>query len=640
MQMKIPIAIALLAASGYGVYVYAHHPPRLGESASIVLGDFTNATGKTIFDDSLREALSVSLAQSPYVDVVSSDKVSEALRGLGRPSDQRVTRELMAAICGATKAKAFLAGGIAAVEGTYKISLEAFRCPHGSPIAATKSEASNEGQVLHALGTAATELRKEFGENQESLQKFDIPLERATSPSIEALKFYSLGRRLTRDKGATEGIASLQKAVELDPRFALAYSSLAVDHYNLNQNAQASEEIRQAFEMADRQTARERLQITTLYYDLGTGDVKKAIASYKQWVNLYPHDDVPWGDLSSEYFLVGDYEEAAANAKQALRLEPSSVAWYENLSTADIALQRLDEADSVLKEAFAKKLDDPSLHANMYALAFLRGDAATMETEARATLGKAGGEDTMFAMQADTEAFFGHLRKARELSRRAVESAQKAELAEPAAIWSGLAALREAAFGNDGEARKGAEEVLRAASNSRDAQTLAALIFARAGEPQRSRAISDDLKARYVSNTMIQMVWIPAIRAQMEIARQSPLDALQSLELVRPYERGQMIGNLSNCCLVPIYLRGEAFLAAGKGPQAITEFQRILDDRGVVANCWAGSLALLGKARAQVLVGYKAAARASYEQFLRQWKDADADIPVYRAARAEYTKLK
>ena len=640
MQMKIPIATALLAASGYGIYVYAHHAPRLGESASIVLGDFTNTTGKTIFDDSLREALSVSLAQSPYVDVVSSEKVSEALRGLGRPTDQRVTRELMAEICAATKAKAFLAGGIAAAEGKYKISLEALSCPSGSPIAATRSEAGNEGQVLHAVGTAATELRREFGEGQESIQKFDVPLERATSPSLEALKFYTQGRRLTRDKGATEGVASLQKALELDPRFALAYSSLAVDHYNLNQNAQASEEIRQAFEMADRQTARERLQITTLYYDLGTGDVKKAIASYKQWVNLYPHDDVPWGDLSSEYFLVGDYEEAAANAKEALRLEPSSVAWYENLSTADIALQRLDEADSVLKEAFAKKLDDPSLHANMYALAFLRGDAAIMERETRATLGKAGGEDTMFAMQADTEAFFGHLRKAREFSRSAVESAQKAELAEPAAIWSGLAALREAAFGNDGEARKGADEVLRAATNSRDAQTLAALIFARAGEPQRARAITDDLKARYVSNTMIQMVWIPAIRAQMEIVRQSPLDALQSLELVRPYERGQMIGNLSNCCLVPIYLRGEAFLAAAKGPQAITEFQKILDDRGVVANCWAGSLALLGKARAQVLVGYKGAARASYEQFLRQWKDADADIPVYKAARAEYAKLK
>jgi tetratricopeptide (TPR) repeat protein len=316
------------------------------------------------------------------------------------------------------------------------------------------------------------------------------------------------------------------------------------------------------------------------------------------------------------------------------------VAWYENLSTADIALQRFDEAGSVLKEAFAKKLDDASLHANMYALAFLQSDAATMRNEANATIGKPSGEDSMFAMQADTEAFYGRLRKARGFSRRAVESAQKAELAEPAAIWSGLAGLREAAFGTNGEARKDADEVLSIAPNSRDALTLAALILARTGEMQRSQAIFDDLSARYVSNTMIQMAWIPAIRAQMAIVRQNPLGALQSLETVRPYERGQMIGNLSNCCLLPIYLRGEAYLMAEKGSQAVAEFQRILDDRGVVANCWAGSLALLGKARGQVLVGYKAAARTSYEQFLAQWKDADPDVPIFKAARAEYAKLK
>src|SRR6266478_605059 len=640
MQIKLTIAAGLLAASAYGVYAYLHRAPKLSENDAIVLGDFNNATGEAVFDGSLREALGVSLAQSPYVNVISSEKVSEALRGLGRPADQPVTRELASGICQGTNAKAFVAGGISEAKGKYEISLQALGCAGGTPIAETRAEAGNARQVLHALGTAATELRKEFGEEQSSIQKFDTPLERATSPSLEALKFYSEGRRLTRDKGALDGIAPLQKAVELDPRFALAYSSLAVDHYNLNQNARASEEIRQAFEMADRQTARERLQITTLYYDLGTGDVKKAIASYKQWATLYPRDDVPWGDLSSEYFLIGDYEQAAANAKQALRLEPSSVAWYENLSTADIALQRLGEAESLLKEALAKKLEDPSLHANMYALAFLRNDAARMERRLSATTGQSGGEDTMLAMQADTAAFSGHLKKARALSRQAVESAQKAELAEPAAIWEGLAALREAAFGNNAEARKGVEEVIRIAPESRDAQTLAALILARAGETQRAQAILEDLSARYVSNTVIQKVWIPTIRAQNELLRRNSRSALQFLETVTPYERGQMIGNLSNCCLIPIYLRGEAYLAAGQGPQAVNEFQKILDDKGVVVNCWAGSLALLGKARGQALAGYKAGARMTYARFLVQWKDGDADVPVLKSARSEYGKLK
>jgi len=640
MQIKLMVAAGLLAASGYGAYVYVSHLPKLSESDAIVLGDFTNTTGEAVFDGSLREALGVSLAQSPYVNVVSSEKVTDALRAIGRPADQSVTRDLLSGICERTKAKAFVAGGISAQQGKYEVSLEALSCTGGAALAETRAEAGNVRQVLHALEMAATELRRKFGEQQSSIEKYDTPLERATSPSLEALKFYSEGRRLTRDKGALEGVAPLQKAVGLDPRFALAYSSLAVNHYNLNQNAQASEEIRQAFEMADRQTARERLQITTLYYDLGTGDVKKAIASYKQWANLYPRDDVPWGDLSSEYFLIGDYEEAAANAKQALRLEPSSVAWYENLSTADIALQRPDEAESLLKDAFAKKLEDPSLHANMYALAFLRSDATAMARELNATAGQASGEDTMLAMQADTEAFFGRLKKARELSRQAVESAQKAELSEPAAIWEGLAALREAVFGNKEEARKGAEEVLRIAPESRDAQTLATLILARAGETKQAQAILEDLSARYVSNTVIQMVWIPTIRAQNELLRQDSRGALQYLEAVTPYERGQMIGNLSNCCLIPIYLRGEAYLAAGQGPQAVNEFQKILDDKGVVVNCWAGSLALLGKARGQVLAGYKAAARTTYGRFLAQWKDADADVPVYKAARSEYAKLK
>jgi tetratricopeptide (TPR) repeat protein len=413
-----------------------------------------------------------------------------------------------------------------------------------------------------------------------------------------------------------------------------------VNHYNLNQNALAAEEIRQAFEMGDRQTAREHLQITTLYYDLGTGDVQKAIANYKEWAQLYPRDDVARGNLSSEYFLIGDYEQAAQTAKEALRLEPDSLAWYENLSTAYIALMRLDDAEANLNEAFAKKLEDPSLHANMYAVDFLRGDSAGMEREVAAAMGKPSGEDMMLALQSDTEAYYGHQKKARELSRRAVESAQKAELAEPAAIWEALGALREAAFGNVDEARKGAVDVLKLATNSRDAQILAALVFARAGDSARAQAMMDDFRARYVSNTLVQTAWLPTIQAQTEILRGNPAKGVDLLQAVKPYERGELIGNLSNCCMVPVYLRGEAYLKAGKGPQAVIEFQKILDSRGVVVNCWAGSLARLGKARAQALAGYSSAARTDYKQFFALWKDAEAEIPVLKAARAEYAKLK
>ena len=640
MQGKVTIAAGLLALSGYGAYTYLRHLPKLSEGDAVLLTDFHNTTRETVFDGSLREALSVSLSQSPFFNVVSSEKTKEALKASRLRSDQGITRELGSKLCASTQAKAFVTGTVSAEDDKFLVALEAISCATGARLGKAESEAMNSRQVLHALGKSATELRREIGEGKETLQKFDTPLERATSPSLEAVKLYSEGRRLTVEKGALEGAASLEKAVEIDPRFALAYSSLAVNHYNLNQNAKASEEIQKAFEMADRQTARERLQITTLYYDLGTGDVKKAIASYQQWVALYPGDDVPWGDLSSEFFLIGDYQQAAQNARQALRLEPSSTAWYENLSTAQIALQRLDEADATLKEASAKGLSDSSLNANKYALAFLRNDAAAMEAETRAVVGKGSGEDMMLALVADTEAYGGHLKKARELSQRAVAAAQKADLAEPAAIWRGLAALREAAFGNREEARKGAEESLQLAPNSRDVQTLAALVLARAGEARRAQAIADDVRARYVSNTIVQSVWVPVIRGQTELMQKNPKRALELLETAGPYERGQMIGNLSNCCLLPIYLRGEAYLAAGQGAQATTEFQKILDDKGVVVNCWAGALAKLQRARAQAMAGYAAAARAGFQSFLTDWKDADPDLPLLKAARSEYAKLK
>jgi eukaryotic-like serine/threonine-protein kinase len=640
MKIRLLIAAVLMVAAASGVYSYLSRGPKLQENDAVLLADFRNSTGDPVFDGSLREALGISLAQSPYVNILSPEKISESLRSLGRTGAEPLLADLARQVCHHAGARVFVAGQIAREESHYSVSLDALNCATGSKLAKARAGARNKQQVLHALASAATELRKEFGEPPDSIQRFDTPLERAVSPSLEAVKLYSEGRRLTREKGALEGLAPLKEAVDIDARFALAYASLAVSHYNLNQNALAAEEIRQAFEMGDRQTARERLQITTLYYDLGTGDVQKAIASYKQWAQLYPRDDVPRGDLSSEYFLTGDYEDAALSAKEALRLEPSSIAWYENLSTADIALLHLEEAQSILDEAFAKKLDDPSMHANLYALAFLRGDPAAMAHEVASAAGKPGGEDMMLALQADTEAYSGHLKKARELSRRAVESARKSQLAEPAAIWQGLGALREAAFGNPDEARKWADGILPLAPNSRDAGVLTALVLARAGDAGRSRQILDDLRARYISNTLMQTVWIPTIRAQAELTAGNPRAAADLLQAPQPYERGEPIGNLTNCCMIPVYLRGEASLGMRQGPRALAEFGKILESRGIVVNCWAGSLARLGNARAQALIGNAAAARIAYQQFFWQWKDADSEIPVLRAARAEYAKLR
>ena len=640
MRTKLIIAGLLLVLMGVGGYWYFRGGTKLTDSDSLLLADFVNSTGDPVFDGALGEALPISLGQSPMLNLISPEKVAEALRSQGLTVRASVTRELAGKLCQNLGATVYLTGNVAKDGSTYALRLEAFRCATANKIASAKAEADSRDQVVHALGLAAAALRDQFGEEPATLQKFNLPLERATTSSLEALKAFTEGRRLSREQGAIEAVPPLKKAIEADPRFALAYSNLAVSYYNLNQNALAADRIRQAFELADRQTVRDHLHITTLYYDLGTGDVQKAIASYKEWVQLYPRDDIARGNLASEYFLIGDYEQAANFAQQALRLDPGSSAWYENVATAYIALLRLEEAQNVINQAFARKLDDAAMHADLYALAFLQNDAVAMQREMDWSVGKPGGEDNMLALQADTEAYVGHVKKARELSRRAVEAAQSAQLAEPAAIWQGIAALREAAFGNMQEARTGADRVLEIAPKSRDAQTLASLVLARAGDVRRAQSMMDDLSAAHISNTVVQSAWLPTVRAQAELIGQKPARALELLEVVKPYERGQLIGNLSYSCMVPAYLRGEAYLGAGQGPQALAEFQKLIDSRGVVGNCWSGALALLGKARAQALSGSKGAAKNSYQRFFELWKNADADVPILKSARAEFAKLK
>ena len=640
MRTKLLLAGLLLILLVAGGFWYSGNGVKLTDKDTLLVGDFENSTGDAVFDGSLREALSIGLAQSPSLNLVSAEKAAEALHAQSLPSNTQVSRELAPKLCGHVGATAFLTGAIAIDGDSYLLKLSTFECASSKEISSAKSEAHGKGQVVHALGEAAAKLRGQLGESPDSVKKFNLPLERATSSSVDAIKSFAEGRRLSREQGSLDAVPALKKAIEFDPKFALARSNLAVSYYNLNQNALAADSIRQAFELADRQTARDRLHITTLYYDLGTGDVQKAIQSYKQWVELYPRDDIAKGNLASEYFLIGDYEQAASFGSQALKLDPGSVAWYENVATADIALLRLNEARYVLNLAFTRKLEDPAIHTDVYALAFLQGDTSAMQREMEWSVGKAGGEDAMLALQADTEAYAGHLQKARELSGRAVQAAQSANLAEPAAIWQAISALRDAVYGKTQEARAGADKVLTIAPNSRDAQTLTILVLARIGELRRAQSMLDDLAAAHVSNTVVQSAWVPTIRAQFNLVNQKPAQALELLEVVKPYERGQLIGNLSYACMIPAYLRGEAYLASRQGGPALAEFEKLSDNRGIVGNCWSGALGLLGKARAQAMAGSSNSARNSYQRFFELWKSADADLSILKAARAEFAKLK
>ena len=640
MRTKVLLAGLLVILLLAGAFWYSASGPKLTDKDVLLVGDFENSTGEAVFDGSLREALSIGLAQSPLLNLVSAEKVAEALRSRSLAPNALVNRQLAPKLCGHVGATVFLTGAIAKDGDSYALRLSTFQCASSKEISSAKSEARGRNEVVHELGEVAAKLRGQLGESQDSIKKLNLPLERATSSSVDAIQSFAEGRRLSREKGALEAVPALKKAIELDPKFALARSNLAVSYYNLNQNALAADSIRQAFELANRQTVRDRLHITTLYYDLGTGDVQKAIQSYKQWVELYPRDDIAKGNLASEYFLIGDYEQAANFGLQALQLDPGSVAWYENLATADIALLRLKEARYILNLAFSRKLEDPAIHTDVYALAFLQGDTNAMQREMEWSVGQAGGEDAMLALQADTEAYGGHLQKARELSGRAVQAAQGASLGEPAAIWQGISALRDAVYGKTQDARAGADKVLTIAPNSRDAQTLAILVLARIGEQRRAQSMLEDLAAAHVSNTVVQAAWVPTVRAQLNLANQKPAQALELLESVKPYERGQLIGNLSYACMIPAYLRGEAYLATKQGGPALAEFQKLSDNRGIVGNCWSGALALLGQARAQALTGSKDAARNSYQRFFELWKTADPDLSILKAARAEFARLK
>ncbi|HTA60124.1 MAG TPA: tetratricopeptide repeat protein [Candidatus Baltobacteraceae bacterium] len=639
MKTRILLAATIVAGALCAGYWWWQRPTSLGEADLLLLGDIANATGENNFDGTLREALRVALLQSPYLNLVSDEKIHSILREAGQRDGAELTEALLPAVCGKAGAQAYLTGKISRDGSGYVAKLTVDRCTGARRMAKAVAHAGRADLVVQHLGEAARTLRQDLGESPQLIVKYDVPLERATTPILASLRAYEEARRMIREKSDLEAVPLYKRAIDLDSRFAMAHSGLAVSYYNLNQMGKASDEVRQAYEAGDRQTYREHLNIATLYYDLAQGDIEKAIGGYKEYIRAYPRDDVAMGNLSSEYFVIGDYAAAAKFAEAALKIDPDSAAWYENYSTALLALSRPLEAEKVLQEAFSRKLDDPSLHANLYAVGFAKGDFALMQRELSWAAGKPNGEDSLLAAQSDTEAYFGRLQKAREYTRRAVESAKKAELPESAAVWEVEAAMREAMFGYPEEARKHVESALQLAPESKDVRALASLVFARLGEDSKAQKILDDLRALYVSNMVIQKAWLPVVQAEMKLRKKQYADAINSLEGVTPYEKGQLTGNLSDSCMIPAFLRGEAQLGAGNARQALAEFQKFSTDAGIVGSCWSAPLAKLGMARAEAMSGSTSRAKEAYAKFLEQWKSADPEIPALRQAKAEAAKF-
>jgi serine/threonine protein kinase/tetratricopeptide (TPR) repeat protein len=619
---------------------YSRKAHALTEKDTIVLADFANTTGDSVFDDTLKQALAVDLGQSPFLNILSEDKVRQTLREMTRSPGERLTRDLAREVCQRAGSKVYLAGSIAALGTQYVIGLEALNCASGDVLAREQVTAAGKEQALPALGQAAAKLRNEVGESLSSVQKFDVPLDQATTNSLEALKAYTLARKTQREKGDAEAIPFNKRAVELDPNFALAYSALGVNYSNLNQPSLAANYLKKAFDLRDRVTEREKFHVTALYYDIATGELEKANQTDELWIQVYPRDDVAHIDLGSNYMVLGQYEKAATKTREALRQEPTNVVGYENLGQIYLALNRFDEGRTTTEEAQGRKLEAIPLHINLYAMSFFQANATAMKQQADWAIGKPGAEDQMLSLESDTEAWSGRLGKARELSRQAVESARRSDEKEPAALWQANAAIREALFGNVEAALQNAAAAVALAPGSHDAEAQAALAYALAGDAAHAQLLADDLAKRFPQDTVVQSVWLPTIHAHIETGRKNAARSIELLQAAAPYELGMLSGSATNSCLYPVYVRAEAYLSAQQGPAAAAEFQKILDHRGLLWNCATGALAHLGLGRAYAMQGDTVKARAAYQDFLALWKDADPDVPVLKEAKAEYAKLK
>jgi len=619
-----------LAAGGW--LFFSHNAHALTDKDTIVLADFDNKTGDRVFDDALKQALRVQLEQSPFLNVVSDQDVSQELALMGRSSGQPMTAEVARDLCQRIGSKAVLAGSIASLGAHYVIGLNAFNCHTGKGLGSEQVEADSREHVIKALGSAGTRIRGKLGESLASVQKYDTPIEQATTPSPEAFQAYSLGRKASLDSEWAGAVPFFERAVRLDPSFAMAYARLGTCYSNIGENSLGAKNTAKAYQLRDRVSEPERWYIESHYYENVTGNEENARKVYELWAQTYPRDFRPMPPLQGIYARLGQYDQSLAAARDALRLRPASGMNQANVVFSYLALDRLEEARSAAEEALAKNYDFRSVHDALYQLAFLQSDAAGMKQQVAWGAGKPGVEDAFLVSSADTSAYAGRLAEARELSRAGAASATRADEKEVAADHEANAALREALFGNFEQARQQAAKAL-AHSSGRDVQFEAGLALALAGESNRAQRIANDLAKLFPESTVVQFNYLPAIRAQIALSSNDYSKALDALQAAAPYDMGSM-GRM-----YPVYVRGDAYLAAHQGGDAAAEFQRILDHRGIIGNLPIGALAHLQLGRAYALQGDVLKAKAAYKDFFTLWKDADPDIPILKQAKAEYAKL-
>ena len=630
--------IALLALAGW-LYV-SHRGHGLTQMDTIVLADFINKTGDPIFDDTLRQGLAAQLQQSPFLSLVSEQRIQQTLRLMGLPPDSKLSPAIAGDLCLRAGGAAYLTGAISSIGSQYVIGVSAINCQTGDSLAVEQVTANGKENVLKALGEASTKLREKLGESLKTVQKLDTPIEQATTPSLEALQAYSLGRKTMLGKADyTAAVPLFERSIQLDPNFAMAYANLGTAYHNLGEKMLASENTRKAYELRGHVSEWEKFYIESHYHHFVTGDLEKARQSYELWSQIYPREQVPPNNLGVVYQTLGQYDKSLNEFREALRLSPADSLNFGNLVLAYIHLNRLDDARTLANEALSKNLDSSDLRVSLYQLAFLKNDLPGMAQQVSWSAGKPGKENIMLYLEAGTAAYSGKLIAARELSRQASTSAARAGEEEMAAGCESAAALWEALYGNASQARQRAAGTL-AQSNGRDSQFVAAFALALIGDSARAQALTDDLQNRFPQDTVVQFNYLPTLRAQVALALpNNAARAVDALSSATPYELGVPGSSIFWTNLYPVYVRGQAFLASREGTRAAAEFQKILDWPGVAVNEPIAALAHLGLARSYDLAGDAPKSRAAYQDFLTLWKYSDPDVPVLNAAKAEYEKL-
>ena len=630
------IVLALVVVASY-VWISNRGPHALTDKDTILLTDFVNTTGDAVFDGTLKQALAVQLGQSPFLNIFGDDRVRETLRFMGRSADERVTRDIGREICRRQGLKALLASSISILGNHYVLTLEAINTQSGDALASEQVEVDNKEQVLKKLGEAATKLREKLGESLASIQKFDAPLEQATTSSLEAFKAFALGDEQRNKNSFPASIPFYKRAIELDPNFATANARLAVIYGNLGQLQLAAEYARKAFDLRERVSEREKFYISSNYYRSVTYEIEKNIETLELWKQEYPRDFGPPNNLADQYLQIGRFEKALAEASEAKRLNPNARYPYANMAMAYMGLNHLEEAKTILQEALAQRPDFPDYHFILYQIAFAQGDHPAMQRQIDWYSGKPAEYDS-FNMQSQAAAYSGQVSKARELNQRAMELATQGDLKEVAAGLLITQAITDAIFGNCQQIKQATTKAL-AIARTGDSLRNSALALALCGETALAQTTVDEQAKLYPTDTMLNTMTLPTIRAAIEMRRNNYAQAIQLLQSANRYEgRSQLFVR---------YIRGQAYLAQRSGTEAAADCQYIVDRRGF----WAGGeslgtfsplypLAHLGLARAAVLQGDTAKARKAYQDLFALWKYADPDIPILIEAKKEYEMLK